>query len=199
MVPADGRTGRGRGRPRDPTYDRAIREATNDILAEEGYQGLTMLEVARRAGVAKTTIYRRWDTKAEMVLDAVGEGLEILEESGADEWDKPLEALQRLVVQFYARLGARSKGQDEQLPVEPARLLAESEVVDAFRSRFLEPVRRRGATLVERARRGGELGGDVEALELTDMLLAPAMYRAVALGELPDEEAARRVFDTVIG
>lgn len=196
MVPADGRATRGRGRPRDPTYDDAIRAATTELLAEKGYQGLTMIEVARRAGVAKTTIYRRWDTKGELVLDAVGQGLDSIPEIGVDESEKPLEALRQLVVRFYGRLAGRI---DEQLPVEPARLLSETEVVEAFRPRFLAPVRQRGATLIQRARRRGQLDGEMDPLELMDVLIAPAMYAAMVLDELPRPEFAGRLFEAMVG
>ncbi|MCH1865271.1 TetR/AcrR family transcriptional regulator [Nocardioides sp. CFH 31398] len=60
------------GRPRDAGRDVAILEATLDLLTEVGYDDLTTAEVARRAGAGKATIYRRWPSKAELVLAAVG-------------------------------------------------------------------------------------------------------------------------------
>lgn len=185
---------RGRGRPRDPTYDRAIREATNELLAREGYRGLTMSEVAREAGVAKTTIYRRWSTKAEMVVDAIGQHLEIPAEG--EEAGDPVEALRRLVVRLYAQM---SSPLDEQLPVAPATLLAEPEIVEAWRPRFLEPLRKRGAELVERAQKEHRIDSDVDPVEVVDILVAPAIYRAVALREAPDPDRARRLVDMVVG
>ena len=195
MVPAEGSVSRGRGRPRDPTYDDAIREATTELLARQGYRGLTMSGVARRAGVAKTTIYRRWDTKAELVLDTVAEGLQLPAQREADRVGNPLEALRRLVVRFYAVLAGQT---EQQLPVAPARLLREADVVDAFRPRFLQPVRRHGTALIRRARRCGQLDDDTAAVELMDMLLAPAMYLAMAVDELPRSELAERVFDRLV-
>ena len=61
------------GRPRDPACDSAILTATVDIFAEEGYAGLTIEGVATRAGVGKATIYRRFASKAELVVEAVRE------------------------------------------------------------------------------------------------------------------------------
>jgi AcrR family transcriptional regulator len=59
------------GRKRDPSRDVAILDATLDVLAEEGYAGLTVDQVAATAGAGKATVYRRWPTKADLVLDAV--------------------------------------------------------------------------------------------------------------------------------
>jgi AcrR family transcriptional regulator len=59
------------GRKRDPTRDAAILEATLDVLAEVGYGGMSMDMVAARAAAGKATIYRRWSSKEELILDAV--------------------------------------------------------------------------------------------------------------------------------
>ncbi len=59
------------GRPRDPACDAAILQAALDIFAEHGYDGVSMDGVAARAGVGKATIYRRYSSKAELVVEAV--------------------------------------------------------------------------------------------------------------------------------
>ncbi|CAO5242660.1 TetR/AcrR family transcriptional regulator [Frankia sp. AgKG'84/4] len=59
------------GRPRDESRDLAIRAATLDLLAELGYDGVTMDRVAARARTGKATIYRRWPSKLAMVLDSI--------------------------------------------------------------------------------------------------------------------------------
>ncbi|OMI40332.1 TetR/AcrR family transcriptional regulator [Streptomyces sparsogenes] len=59
------------GRPRSAEADRAILGATRAALVELGWSKLTMGDVAARAGVAKTTLYRRWANKSELVVDAV--------------------------------------------------------------------------------------------------------------------------------
>src|SRR6476469_942872 len=62
---------RPRGRPRDPATDRAILTATLAVVAEQGYTHLALTEVAKRAGVSTATLYRRWPSKAPLVLDAL--------------------------------------------------------------------------------------------------------------------------------
>ncbi|MDI2125897.1 TetR/AcrR family transcriptional regulator [Yinghuangia seranimata] len=59
------------GRPRDPQIDDAILTAVRDLLAEDGYARLSFETVARRAGVTRPTIYRRWPSKAHLVHQAV--------------------------------------------------------------------------------------------------------------------------------
>ena len=59
------------GRKRDPTRDPEILEAALDVLAETGYYGMTIDMVASRAKAGKATIYRRWPSKAELIIDAV--------------------------------------------------------------------------------------------------------------------------------
>jgi AcrR family transcriptional regulator len=58
------------GRPRDARVDAAILDATRELLARDGYAGLTMDAVAERAGIGKAAIYRRHATKQEMVFAA---------------------------------------------------------------------------------------------------------------------------------
>jgi AcrR family transcriptional regulator len=61
------------GRPRSPEAQQAILEATEGLLRERGYAGLSIDEVARRAGVSKRTIYRWWPTKGALVTEAFAE------------------------------------------------------------------------------------------------------------------------------
>ncbi|MGY1771523.1 TetR/AcrR family transcriptional regulator [Blastococcus sp. SYSU D00813] len=70
VTPETPRTSRG-GRPRDPSRDGVIREAILRLLGDVGYGALTMDAVAAEAGVGKATIYRRWRTKQDLVVDTV--------------------------------------------------------------------------------------------------------------------------------
>src|SRR3954451_24827408 len=61
------------GRPRDPSRDGVIRAAILRLLADVGYGALTMDAVASEAGVGKATIYRRWRTKQDLVVDTISD------------------------------------------------------------------------------------------------------------------------------
>ena len=67
-----------RGRPRDPSRDRAILEAARSVLAERGFTGASMEAIAHTAGVGKDTVYRRWSSKE----DLVGRLLTVLADEG---------------------------------------------------------------------------------------------------------------------
>ena len=58
-----------RGRPRDPATDQAILDAARSVLARKGFTGTSMEGIARQAGVGKDTLYRRYKSKEELVLD----------------------------------------------------------------------------------------------------------------------------------
>src|SRR6202021_1581155 len=60
------------GRPRSEQAEHAIIEATLDLFAEQGFEGVCVEAVAARAGVGKATIYRRWPNKEELLLAAFG-------------------------------------------------------------------------------------------------------------------------------
>ncbi|MEV8376402.1 TetR/AcrR family transcriptional regulator [Kribbella sp. NPDC056861] len=59
------------GRPRDPRRDEAILGATRELLSEKGYAQLSIEAVAARSGTAKSSIYRRWDGKEQLVVAAL--------------------------------------------------------------------------------------------------------------------------------
>jgi AcrR family transcriptional regulator len=64
-------TKRGRGRPRREGADEQILAIAVELLREKGYRDLTVDAVAERAGVAKTTVYRRWASKGALVAAAI--------------------------------------------------------------------------------------------------------------------------------
>src|SRR5262249_27602020 len=71
QVTLEGCPRRGPGRPRSEEAERAILHAALDLLARHGLSGLSIEAVAAHACVAKTTVYRRWSTKTELVLAAL--------------------------------------------------------------------------------------------------------------------------------
>ncbi|MCV7280014.1 TetR/AcrR family transcriptional regulator C-terminal ligand-binding domain-containing protein [Mycolicibacterium flavescens] len=60
-----------RGRPRDPATDTAILTAALDLFIDRGIAGMSMEQVAKRAGVGKPTVYRRWPDKERLIADAI--------------------------------------------------------------------------------------------------------------------------------
>lgn len=74
-----------RGRPRDPEADTAILRAALDLFIEGGVEGASIEQIARRAGVARLTVYRRWASKELLLAQAI--------EFGRDSFMNPAEVL----------------------------------------------------------------------------------------------------------
>ncbi|MBT2897775.1 MULTISPECIES: TetR/AcrR family transcriptional regulator [unclassified Streptomyces] len=140
------------GRPRSTAADTAILEATRASLVDLGWSKLTMGDVAARAGVAKTTLYRRWAGKNELVVDAVAVLFDELElpDRGSLAAD-----VQGVVLQFAALL-ERPEARTALMAV-----VAESTRDDSLRHRIRSAIVDRQKRLVllgrERAQARGEL------------------------------------------
>ncbi|WP_053846410.1 TetR/AcrR family transcriptional regulator [Streptomyces sp. NRRL B-24085] len=151
---------RATGRPRSAAADTAILAATRAALVELGWSKLTLGDVATRAGVAKTTLYRRWAGKNELVVDAVAELFDELElpDSGTLAAD-----IEGVVLQFAAIL-ARPEAQSGLMAV-----ISESTRDDALRGRIRESIVERQKRLVlegrSRAQSRGELPPETDPLE----------------------------------
>jgi AcrR family transcriptional regulator len=164
---------RGRGRPRSEKADEAILTATLKLVSEHGVAGTTIEGVAAEAGVGKTTIYRRWETKTQLIIAAVSqlappEG--VFPDTGSFVTDIEL---------FGQAQRARTEG-TRLLNVAP-RVLAESaddpELHDGFVEQVIKPLRAVIGLIVERGQERGDLRKDIDAEALVDFLHAIPIYR----------------------
>ncbi|MBY8881552.1 TetR/AcrR family transcriptional regulator [Actinacidiphila acidipaludis] len=163
------------GRPRSAAADRAILDATRAALAEVGWGGLTLGDVAARAGVAKTTLYRRWAGKNELVVDALAALFE-------EQLDLPdlggLEADIQGVVLRFAELIERPETRTALMAV-----VAEAAQDDALRLRIREAIVDRQKHLVllgrRRAQQRGELPPDKAEDPARDDLIFDVIAGAV--------------------
>lgn len=187
------RTGR-TGRPRSVEADAAILEATRAALVELGWSKLTMGDVATRAGVAKTTLYRRWANKNELVVDAVAVLFDELELTDRGSLMADVEGV---VLQFAALLN-RPETKTALMAV-----VAESTSDNALRVRIRSAIVDRQKRLVvegrERAQARGELpyeedpGAAARNTDLIfDVVAGAVVHRALVSAEPVDEEWARR-------
>lgn len=144
-------------RPRSAAADGAILEATRAALVELGWSGVTMGDVAARAGVAKTTLYRRWPGKAALVVDAVAESFDELELPDRGSLRADVEG----VVRSFARLVARPETKASLMAV-----VAEATRDPALQQRVRTAVVDRQKRLViqgrQRAQARGELPPDAD-------------------------------------
>ncbi|MGA5900551.1 TetR/AcrR family transcriptional regulator [Streptomyces venetus] len=181
------------GRPRSATADAAILAATREALVDLGWSKLTLGDVAARAGVAKTTLYRRWAGKNELVVDAVAELFDELELPDRGSLAADIEGV---VLQFAMILA---------LPEAKSGLMAvvaEATRDDALRERIRASVVDRQKRLVlegrARAQARGELPHepDPESASRTvdlifDMVAGAVVHRTLVSAEPADEEWVR--------
>ncbi|WP_103511486.1 TetR/AcrR family transcriptional regulator [Streptomyces sp. SM13] len=181
------------GRPRSTAADAAILEATRASLVDLGWSKLTMGDVATRAGVAKTTLYRRWAGKNELVVDAVAVLFDELElpDRGSLAAD-----VQGVVLQF-ASLLERPEARTALMAV-----VAESTRDDSLRRRIRSAIVDRQKRLVllgrERAQARGELRYEDDASTaarnadlIFDVIAGAVVHRTLVSAEPVDAEWAR--------
>ena len=183
-----------RGRPRSKQADRAIKRAAVDLLAERGLGGMSIEEVASRAGVGKATIYRRWPSRGALVLDAfVAEFLaqQPLPDTGTLRGDL-LTALRAWISSVtHTSSGPMLTGLIAE--VQQDRALAES-----WRDRVVRPIRAQHAIMLDRAISRGEIPADTDKEVVIDLLFGPAYHRLLH-GHLPlTDQFAREVVDLIV-
>lgn len=183
------------GRPRSERAEKAIIEATLDLLAEEGgVSGVSIEAVAARAGVGKTTIYRRWQGKEALIIDALATLKGPIPELGGTSVRADLLTMARA-------LGV-AKRENRRLDCFYWNLLGDGkhpELARRFEQDVIEP---RRATFREVLRRGiatGELRPDIDVDVAHSMIVGAITARARARtpGPMP-ADFAERVVDTVL-
>lgn len=184
---------RATGRPRSAAADAAILAATREALVELGWSKLTLSDVAVRAGVAKTTLYRRWAGKNELVVDAVAELFDELELPDRGTLGADIEGV---VLQFAAIL-ARPEAKSGLMAV-----VAESTRDEALRERIRASIVDRQKRLVlegrSRAQARGELPPSTDESEaartvdlIFDVVAGAVVHRCLVSAEPADEEWVR--------
>ena len=186
--------GRRIGRPRDEGARSAILAATMEVLGEVGFGRLTIDSVAARAGVGKATIYRRWESKERLTLDAIAE---------AKPDDSPVPdtgSLRADLLEVYG--GMVEQMGDPANSAVMAGLMAEAtvnrELAEALAD-FVSDRRERTRAVVRRGIERGELpvGTDVDLL--IDLLSGPLLSRALFRMAPVDQALLTTLVDVVIG
>lgn len=181
------------GRPRSATADQAIIDAIVDLLVEGGYREVTIEGVAQRAGVAKTTIYRRWPSKAGMVVEAIAAcKKECLVEDQACSRGTVACSLERMLSTLSSSRVARILSS---LTVEMAH---NEELAVAVREGLLKPNRQVVISLLQSGITSGEIRPDVNVELVADLLVGPIFFRLLVSGDEIGPEVASAVVDLVV-
>jgi AcrR family transcriptional regulator len=170
----------------------AVLEAVATLLTERGYDDMTMEAVAVRADVHKTTVYRRWPTKAELVFDAARRHSE--QQVPMPDTGSLLGDLRQLAREVAANIGT-----------EPGATMARAVVAAAATSSEVAPAMHdfwsdrlaRAAPIVERAAARGEIPAATDANLVVESLIGPLWVRLLLTGEPIDDELAERVAELV--
>lgn len=171
-----------------------ILDATLGLLFEVGYDRLTMDAVARDARASKATLYRRWDTKASLVVDAV-----VRAKRAPAVEDHDTGSLRGdLMTTFCGAHGIAPSAAATALGSVLTALMTDPEFSEAFRTRFIAPKMAVTRAIYERARERGEIGDDVDLEIIGPALAGILLHRAFVLGLAPDDDVVRRVVDHVI-
>ncbi|MGH3040820.1 MAG: TetR/AcrR family transcriptional regulator [Gaiellaceae bacterium] len=182
------------GRRRSASSHRAILEATQQLLVERGYPGVTIEGIAARAGVGKQTIYRWWPSKAALVLEAYLSGEDAVSHpEPADSTGENVRALLGWLVAVLAEPtgGAVIAGLVAELPHD-------ADLAEGFR-RDVVPSRRKAMfAALELGRERGEIRADADLELAVDELHGAVFYRLLLSGEPLDDAFVARLADQVL-
>lgn len=165
------------GRKRDPARDVAILEATIEVLAEVGFSGLTMDLVAAQAKAGKATLYRRWPSKAELVLDAVTR----MKQSQVDLAQMPDTGTLRgdLLALFKPEAAEVSERKLRVMAGLASMLSHDATFAEAATAALVEPFANAHFALMNRAVERGEISATADIATLSQVIPSMAAYRAL--------------------
>jgi AcrR family transcriptional regulator len=185
-----------RQRPRvEGSREEEILDATVEVVAELGYDRLTMDAVATAAKASKATLYRRWSTKAELVVDAISRA------KGA--CPRPENVDTGSLRGDLIAMSCVDGGFTSEMPMSVmAGLLTalhrDPDLQTAFQERFVAPRIAVVNKIYERAVQRGEIAADLDIEMLARTLPALIIHHAFILGVEPTDELVVRVIDHVI-
>jgi AcrR family transcriptional regulator len=167
------------GRPRDPGIDEAILDATRDLLVDGGYARLSFELIARRAGVTRPTIYRRWPSKMHLVHEAVFPDRGPIQFPDTGDLAHDLETLVHHNFAMYARPVALAA-----VPGLHADLHAHPEVRRRIDERLDVPARAAFARFIRAAVERGQADPAIDPDALFDVMIGALAYRVVSRQDL---------------
>ena len=175
------------GARKDPEADRLILETAHRLLHEHGYDRLTMDAVAREAGVARTTVYRRYRDKADLVSAAIETLRAPVKRSASGDARLDLIAQLESVRRNYGVSLAGALLMEE--PYNP-RLL------ELFRERIVAPQRQLVAETIREGVERGQIRPDLDVERILDLLLG-AFFAAVFAGGRPGPDWPKATVDAL--
>lgn len=174
------------GRPRSEEAHHALLEATARLMEAMPIRNITIAGIAKEAGVGKPTIYRWWDSKCAIVMDAF---LDTAAPQIPFPKDKPaIESLTLQVKRVIKLLRGRS-----------GRIIAEmvgegqsdAHILEEFRDRFFSQLLAPARAVIERGKESGELDESLDTDLAPDLIYGPIYYRLLVGHHPLDERFAK--------
>ena len=162
------------GRPRSVESHQAMKNATLELLAEVGYERLSMDAIAARAGVGKTTIYRRYSSKEELVADAI-ESLreEIVIPDTGSLWSDL-----NLIIESAAKTTLTPLGR-QILALILSTVSSSPQFAQVYWTKYLLPRREGFRVVIERAKARDEIQADIDSDLVFDLLSGVMLYAQI--------------------
>jgi AcrR family transcriptional regulator len=181
------------GRPRSSEADEAILDAAIEEYGQHGLNGLTVDAVAARAGVSKATIYRRYPSKADLVIAAARSACE---DTYPTVGGRDLRHDLRSVVEHL-----RAVMSDPRVGRAARMLISDAQCdkqLGLLHRNFVQQKRARTITMLTDAVARGELRADIDAYVATEQLSAPLFYRFLVSGDPLDDAYLDTVVDNFL-
>ncbi len=184
------------GRKRDDSRDAVILDAVIQILAESGYERMTMDMVAQRAKAGKATVYRRWASKSDMVLDAVKRmkreqvDFDNLPDTGSLRGNLLALSRPQSVEETERKLRAMA-GVATMLSQHPG-------LADLGHEALVAPWVEANYALMDRARTRGEIAPDADIATISQILPSMAAYRTLLQHRPVDRAFLLAMIDEVL-
>ena len=182
------------GRPRiEGDREQEILQSTLAILAEVGYDRLTMDAVAARAKASKATLYRRWSSKAKLVIDALHATKDhgpVPEDTGSLRGD--------LQAAFCGLGGLTDTEMVATMGSVITAISRDKEFASEFREHFIAAKVEFSRIIWDRAAARGELRPDLDVELLSHAMPGVVLHRVFMLGETVTEDLVTRVIDQII-
>ncbi len=165
----------GPGRPRDPNADTAVLRAALELFVEHGLEGVSFEQIAKRSGVARTTIYRRWSSREDLLAHAMETAREAPERWLTDVDGVPPKQFIRWLIDALSEMVSR---RDYRMIV--ARLIGSAsdspKLMSVYWNSYLLPRREMVSEVMDRARIAGLLPKSADPELLQDLIGGAIMY-----------------------
>ncbi|WP_122819395.1 TetR/AcrR family transcriptional regulator [Nocardioides pantholopis] len=169
-----------------------ILTATLEVLADVGYDRLTMDAVAARAKASKATLYRRWSSKVSLVIEALSHAKGPHEAPDTGSLRDDLEAV------FCGIGGLTDSNGVATFGAILTALTRDPEFAEAFRRDVLGPKLEASRAVWQRAAARGELRDGLDLDLFEPALVGIVLHRVFVMGEAPDPTLVGRVIDQII-